>query len=463
METNIAILGGGPAGYVAAIRAAQLGAEVVLIEERDLGGVCLNRGCIPTKSLLKNSDMARSLRRAREYGLQSDNLQIDWASAWSRKERVVKNLRLGLEQLMAANKITVLPGKGSIISPQEIVVDSGQDSIRVSCRKLIITVGSEAATPDIPGVHLPGVMNSDDALELKEIPRSLIIIGAGAIGLEFADMFNGVGTKVTVLEMAERILPSEDLDVSDELLKVLKRRGIAFKLGITVKGITEEDGLLHVSVGEKDKEVEYRAEKVLVAVGRKLRSMTPDIMSLGVDIDHNGAIVVDERMRTSIEGVYAAGDVIGGRLLAHLAFAEGRVAAENALGMESRINYDAVPNCIYTHPELASVGINEQEAKKRRLEVLTGRFDFRQNGRALSMGERDGFVKIVINANDHVILGGQILGAEASEMISELTLAVSLGIKAEVLADMIHPHPTLSEAIMEACADAIGHSIHKAR
>jgi len=218
-----------------------------------------------------------------------------------------------------------------------------------------------------------------------------------------------------------------------------------------------------VAVSEKGKETVYNAEKVLVAVGRKLRSATPDIMKLGVNIDEHGAIVVNEQMRTNLDGVYAAGDVIGGKLLAHLAFAEGRVAVENALGMESRLNYDAVPSCVYTHPELASVGLNEVEAGRRGIPVCVGRFDFRQNGRALALGERDGFVKIVISAEGHTILGGQILGAQSSEIISELTLAISLGVKAEILADMIHPHPTLSEAIMEACGDALGKAIHKIR
>ncbi|MDD3365186.1 MAG: dihydrolipoyl dehydrogenase [Syntrophomonas sp.] len=460
LETNVAILGGGPAGYVAAIRAAQLGAEVVLIEEREVGGVCLNRGCIPTKSLLKNSDMARSIKKSKEFGLQTDNVQIDWLSAWTRKERVVKNLRMGLEKLIADHKITLLKGKGIVISPRELLVATAEGSIKVSCHSLLITVGSEAAIPSISGVDLPGVINSDGALELKEIPSSLVIIGAGVIGLEFADMFNGVGTKVTVLELEDRILPGEDKDISEELLKLLKRRGIAFKMGARVKEIRETNGALELAVSEK--ETMYTAEKVLVAVGRKLRSATADIIKLGIEIDEHGAIVVNEQMKTNIEGVYAAGDIIGGKLLAHLAFAEGRVAIENALGMESRLNYDAVPSCVYTHPELATVGINEQEAGRRGIPVRVGRFDFRQNGRALAMGERDGFVKIVINAEDHVLLGGQILGAQASEMISELTLAVTLGVKVEILADMIHPHPTLSEAIMEACGDAVGRSIHKA-
>lgn len=461
LETQLAVLGGGPAGYVAAIRAAQLGANVVLIEERELGGVCLNRGCIPTKALLRNSDVARLVKTPREYGIDASISRIDWMSAWSRKERVVKNLRKGLEQLVDANKITLLAGKGMATNSRELEVATEKGIFQVVCRSLLITVGSEPALPAIPGISLPGVITSDEALELQEVPGSLLIIGGGAIGLEFADMFNGVGTRVIVLEMEDRILPQEDEDISAELLKMIKRRGIAFRLGVRVQKIREENGVLEALVNEKGKEAVYTAEKILVAVGRKLRTTSPGILNLGVQINDKGAILVNERMETNIDGVYAAGDVTGGKLLAHKAFAEGRIAAENALGLKSRINYDAVPSCIYTHPELASVGINEQEAQKRGISIQIGRFDFRQNGRALTMGEREGFVKIVVNADNHVVLGGQILGSQASEMISELTLAVALGVKVEILADMIHPHPTLSEAVMEACADAVGRSIHK--
>lgn len=459
METRIAVLGGGPAGYVAAIRAAQLGAEVVLIEERELGGVCLNRGCIPTKTLLKNSDVAAVIRKSKEYGIQADLMQIDWFSAWSRKERVVKNLRMGLEKLVAANKITLLKGKGTIIDPRELAVQSMDGPMIIRCESLLITSGSDPVIPDMVGIDLPGVLSSDSALDLKEIPQSLIIIGAGAIGLEFADIFSGVGTKVTVLELEERILPGQDRDIGEELLKLLKRRGIAFKLGARLHEIKEKDGLLELTVTEKDKETIYTAEKVLMAVGRKLRSV--EMENLGIQMDAKGAIQVNEKMETNMHGIYAAGDVVGGLLFAHLAFAEGRVAVENALGIESRIDRNAIPACIYTHPELASVGINEQEANLHGIPIQTGRFDFRQNGRALANGEREGFVKILIHADNHVVLGGQILGSQASEMISELTLAVTLGASAETLADMIHPHPTMSEAVMEACADALGRSIHK--
>jgi dihydrolipoamide dehydrogenase len=462
IKTNIAILGGGPAGYVGAIRAAQLGADVVLIEEKELGGVCLNRGCIPTKSFLRNAEIAHLIKRSKEYGIDDNLEKIDWSSAWSRKERVVKNLHMGLEPLIKENKITLLKGKGFVVSPKEIRVETGEENVKVSCEKLIITVGSEPLIPNIPGMELSNVITSNEALDLKEIPRSLVIVGAGVIGLEFADMFNSVGTKVTVIEIENRILKDEDGEVSEELLKILKRKGIGFKLGTEVKEIKEDEDTLKILIKGKDqvKETVINAEKVLVAVGRKVKTYSSDLVDLGINIVH-GAITVNEKMETSIPGVYAAGDVVGGKLLAHLAYAEGRIAVENALGWETRLNYDAVPSCVYTQPEIASVGINEQEAEKRGIKVKIGRFDLRHNGRALTLGEREGFVKVVVEAQTSVILGGQILGPQASEMISELTLAVILGVKAETIAEMIHPHPTLSEAIMEACGDAVGRCIHK--
>ncbi|MCR6544675.1 dihydrolipoyl dehydrogenase [Dehalobacterium formicoaceticum] len=472
LNTNIAILGGGPAGYVAAIRAAQLGAEVVLIEEKELGGVCLNQGCIPTKSFLKNAEAAHLVQTSKEYGIDAKIQAVDWHSAWLRKERVVKNSRMGVESLIAAHKIILLKGRGYVENPREIRVETGQESVRVSCRHLIITVGSEPLLPKIPGIDLPGVLTSNEALEFKEIPRSLVIVGAGVIGLEFADMFNSIGTKVTVLEMENSILPKEDREIGEELLKVLKRKGIGFKLGVQVKKIEEikeieeineisdhQDQLKILFEGNR-KETVLKAEKILVAAGRRSRTYSSDLIALGLEIEH-GAIAVNEKMATNVPSVYAAGDVIGGKLLAHLAYAEGRVAVENALGRETRLNYDTVPTCTYTHPEIATVGIGEEEAAKRGIKVLVGRFELRHNSRAMTLGERDGFVKVVVDRESGVILGGQILGSQASEMISELTLAVTLGVKAEIIAEMMHPHPTLSEAIMEACGDALGRSIHK--
>lgn len=460
ISVDICIIGGGPAGYVAAIRASQLGAKVALIEEREIGGTCLNRGCIPTKALLKTSEALYLIGKSKEFGIESTVSSIDVNISASRKDRVVKSLRMGLEHLLSKDGIEVLNGKGRIENPESVKVETQDGAIGVKCSKLIITTGSQPLVPDIPGIKLEGVITSDEALDLKKIPESITIIGAGAIGMEFATFFNSLGANATVIEFKDTILPSEDREVTAELLKIMKRQGIRFKLGSQVKEIRKSQNGLEAFIEEEGKEITILSEKVLVAVGRKLNSISPDVVSLGVKVV-KGAIIVNEYMETNVRGVFAAGDVIGGSLLAHLAFAEGRVAAENAMGIQSRINYNAVPSCVYTIPEVASVGLNEKQALEKGIAVKSGRFDFRNNSRALCYGEREGFVKVITEESTGVILGARILGSHASELISELTLAVSLGLKAEVLADLIHPHPALAEAVMEACGDAAGRAIHK--
>ncbi|MHB8076769.1 dihydrolipoyl dehydrogenase [Desulfosporosinus fructosivorans] len=459
-SSDICVLGGGPAGYVAAIRAAQLGAKVTLIEQREVGGTCLNRGCIPTKALLKTSEVLYLLRKSKEFGLAATVSSIDARVFQSRKDRVVKSLRMGVEHLLSKNGIDVLKGKGRIESAKRVIVNTEDGEVAVNCNGLIITTGSEPLIPNIPGIKLEGVLTSDEALELTEIPESITIIGAGAIGMEFATLYHSLGSKVTVIEVKDTIIPNEDKEITAELLKIMKRQGIKFQLGSRVKEIGESPNGLETHVYVDGKEVSLITEKVLVAVGRKLGGVSSDISALGIEVT-KGSIVVNEHMETNVPGVYSAGDVIGGSLLAHLAFAEGRVAAENAMGIKSMLNYAAVPSCVYTNPEVAAVGLSEDQAKEKGIAVKVGRFDFRNNGRALCHGEREGFVKVITEEGTGVILGARILGPHASELISEITLAVSLGIKAEVLADMIHPHPALAEAMMEACGDAIGRAIHK--
>ncbi|MBK5241086.1 dihydrolipoyl dehydrogenase [Clostridium sp.] len=459
ISTEITIIGGGPAGYVAAIRSAQLGAKVVLIEESNLGGVCLNSGCIPTKALLKTSEVSRDFKKSKEFGIDSNISSINWNTSNERKNRVVKNLNMGLEHMLPAKGIMVLKGSGYIKDPKRILVSTVDGEIEVSTRKIIITTGSRPLIPKINGIDHTGVITSNEALNLTEIPKSIVIIGGGAIGLEFATMFSSAGSKVTIIEMKDKILPNENMEISTALLKIMKRQGINFKLSSSVKEIKQSENELEVVYIEKDSESSVLCENVLVAIGRKLNSTCEEFKNLGLTME-NGAIVVNENMETNISGIYAAGDVIGGRLLAHLAFTEGKVAAENALGIDSRVNYNAIPACVYTHPEVASVGINEEQAEGLHMEIKVGRFDFRNNGRALTLGEREGFVKVITDS-DNTIIGCQILGVNASEIISEITLAITLKAKADVLADMIHPHPSLGEAIWEACADVLGRSLHK--
>lgn len=457
LESTIAILGGGPAGYVAAIRAAQLGASVILIEEKELGGVCLNMGCIPTKALLKTTEVATTIKKSKEFGIDGRLEHINWSTSVDRKDRVVKSLNTGLEQLLRAKGVTVLKGRGEVLSDKKLLVHTEEGSVEVICEKLILTTGAVPLIPPIKGIGLDGVITSNEALSLDSLPESIVIIGAGVIGVEFAAMLNSLGVKVTVIELQDRILPGVDSEVVTELQKIMKRQGIAFKLGAKVSEIKRSEVGISVEYSIEEKLFSQNCEKVLVAIGRKLNSDKFENLSLHIE---NGAVVIDGSMETNIKGVYAAGDLVDGKLLAHLAFMEGRIAAENALGISSKVNYGAVPSCIYTNPEVASVGMTEEEAKKAGIAVKVGRFNFRNNGRALTLGEREGFVKVVAD-KDYTIIGGQILGANASEMISEITLAITLKAKANDLADMIHPHPSLGEAIWEACGDLLGRAIHK--
>lgn len=458
MSTTVAIIGGGPAGYVAAIRAASLGADVVLIEEREIGGVCLNRGCIPTKALLESSDIVSKISKAKEFGVEAAISKVNWRTALDRKYRVVKSLRIGLDGLLNNDNLTILKGKGIIVNPNCILARSIDREIKVNCEKMIITTGSQPLKPNIPGIELPGVLTSDDILEMDVLPKNMVIIGAGAIGLEFATMFSSIGTKVTVVEMQDVILPKEDKEITAELLKIMKRQGVGFKLSTRVIEIRKSTECLEVYLETDGIGKVVQTECVLLAIGRKLGSCSSDIEALNINIKE-GAIAVDSSMRTSVNGVYAAGDVIGGKLLAHLSYAEGRVAAENALGYNTKLDYSVVPSCVYTSPEVASVGMSEEEAKALGIDYITGRFEFRSNGRAVCLGERDGFVKVLVERGTGIIIGGHIIGIHASELISEISLAITLKAKAETVSNMIHPHPTLSEALMEACSDAVKNMI----
>jgi dihydrolipoamide dehydrogenase len=459
LKAKICILGTGPAGYVAAIRAAQLGASVLLIEKAEVGGTCLNIGCIPTKALLKTAETLETIKKSSALGVSATISSVIMGNAVIRKDRIVKGLKIGLESLLSNPKITLIRGEGLIESPNKIKVKTDGQYLLINCDKLIIASGSNPLLPNIPGIVLKGVITSNKAINLTEIPASITIVGAGAIGLEFATLFNATGSKVTVVELQDKILPQEDPEITAELLKIMKRQGIKFKLKTSIKSIKKTDNGLIAILDEVENETEITSEKVLIAIGRKL-NVTPDIEALGLKLNGK-AIAVNEFMETSVSGVYAAGDVIGGKLLAHLAFAEGKAAAENACGGNTKVNYNAVPSCVYTHPEVASVGMTETDAINHNVKIKVGRFNFRNNGRSLCQEQRDGFVKIVVEEKSGIILGAQILGSQASELISELTLAITLKAKAEDIANMIHPHPALSEAIMEACGDALGMAIHK--
>ena len=461
-QSDVVIVGGGPAGYVAAIRASQLGGKVILIERDSLGGTCLNRGCIPTKVLLHSVGILESARKGRDYGVNVGDISIDFAKMMSHKDAVVNTLVTGVQYLMRSNAIEVIKGTGTVISPTEVEVDSGEKE-SVKGTRIILAPGSVPSVVPIPGVDSSGVITSDDTLQLSEIPRSLLVVGGGAIGVEFATIFAKLGTKVTIVEMLPQIIPTEDLELSTSLKEVLERGGIKIFTSAQVSRIEdapEGDKLITVTTGEGEQKL--TAELVLVAVGRK-----PNLEGLGLEgvgiKTERGSITVNDRMETSIPGIYAAGDAVGGILLAHVASVEGAVAVENALGKDSVMDYRAVPRCIYTMPEVAAVGLTESQAREEGLNLKIGRFPFTANSKALILGHPDGFVKVLSDARSGEIFGVHIFGPQATELISEATLAMGMEATVSEISSTIHAHPTLSEAMREATLDAEGMVVHMPR
>ena len=460
-ERDIVIIGGGPGGYVAAIKAAQLGGKVTLIEKDELGGTCLNWGCIPTKALLRGVELLESLEGGKEFGIQASAVTVDFTKLMARKDRAVKTLVSGVTGLMKSNGIEVIKGKARLITPQKIkVTDEKAQTTELQARKVVIAAGSVSAELPIPGARLSGVMDSNGALQLTRVPESMVIIGGGPIGLEFGTIYGALGSKVTVVEMLPQILPSEDSEVASALEKSLKRYKIQTFTNSQVKEIVEVAGGKRKAVvltGEGEKA--FEAEVVLVAVGRKPNVEDLGLEEAGIKFGKKG-IEVNSKMETNIPGVYAIGDVTGQWLLAHFAFAQGEVAAENAMGHEAHLESRVVPRCVYTLPEVASVGLSEKEAKEGGYEFKVGRFPFAANGKAAVLGERSGFVKLIADSKYGEILGVQIFGPHATDLIGEAVLAMRLESTAQDIAQAIHPHPTLTEALKEAACDVEGIALH---
>ncbi|MBI5966304.1 MAG: dihydrolipoyl dehydrogenase [Deltaproteobacteria bacterium] len=460
-EKDIVIIGGGPGGYVAAIRAAQLGGKVTLIEKDELGGLCLNRGCMPTKTLLRGVELLESLEAGKDFGIQVGEVSVDFSKLMACKDRVVKTLVSGVSSLMKSNGIEVIKGKAKMISPLRIeVLDEKQQRITYHARKIIIATGSVSADLPIAGTKLPGVIDSDGALQLTQIPESMVIIGGGPIGLEFGTIFAALDTKVTILEMLPQILPSEDAEVASSLDKSLRRFKIQTLTGSQVKEITEgAQGKRKVVAITSQGEKAFEAQYVLMAVGRKPNVEGLGLQEAGIHLSKKG-IEVNEKMETNIPGIYAIGDVTGQWLLAHFAMAQGEVAAQNVMGHEVRMETRVVPRCVYTLPEVAAVGMTEKQAKEAGYELKIGRFPFAANGKATIIGERNGFVKIVAETKYDEILGLHIFGPQATDLIGEAVLAMRLEATAPDMAQAIHPHPTLTEALMEAALDVEGMAVH---
>ena len=458
---DLVVIGGGPGGYVAAIRAAQLGAKVTLVEKEELGGTCLNWGCIPTKALLRGIELRDALERGNDFGIQTGTVAIDFGKLMAHKDRIVKVHVSGVSGLMKSNNIEVIKGQGRLRSPKDIeVVNEKQEKMAFEARKVILATGSISADIPIPGVKSPGVIDSQGALQLSRIPGSLVAIGAGPIGLEFATIFAGLGAKVTVLEMLPQILPSEDPEVASALGKALRRFKIEAFTEAQVKEITEgPEGKKKVLAVLGGEEKSFEADFVLMAVGRKPNVEGLGLEEAGVRFSKKG-IEVNSKMETNTPGVYAIGDVTGQWLLAHFAMAQGEVAAENAMGHEENMESRVVPRCVYTLPEVASVGLTEKAAREAGYALKVGRFPLTANAKATILGERSGFIKMVADAKYGEILGVHILGPHATDMIGEAAVAMRLEGTTLDVARTIHPHPTLTEALREAALDAEGMAVH---
>ncbi len=448
-EIDLFIIGSGPGGYTAAIRAAQLGAKVAIIEKDEVGGTCLNKGCIPTKSLIASTWILNYVKEAEDFGINVKEKGVNFDAVMRRKERVLRQMRRGIRHLLKSYDIEVIKGDAYFVSPFKIKVGDKLFDIK----KCIIATGSIPS--EISGIRVDGerIMTSDHILQIRHIPSSLLIIGAGAIGLEFACIFHALGTKVTIVELLPNILPGEDIEVSQTLKKILMDRGIDIKTNTTIEEINYKDIGIEVTFKSIRGMNKIIAERVLIAIGRR-----PCTRGLGLKnariIHENNKIIVNEKMETNIKGIYAIGDVTGPPFLANKALAEGVVAAENAMDKQATIDYKAIPRCIFTLPEVASVGLSEEMAIKSGHKIKVGRFPLIASGRAITLGKTKGFIKIIVDRETDTILGVHIVSAYATELIAEAALAIKLGCTTKELTRIIHPHPTFSEAIFQASLDA---------
>jgi dihydrolipoamide dehydrogenase len=458
-ERDVVIIGGGPAGYVAAIRASQLGAKVVLVERERLGGACINRACIPTKFLLHVVDSYRSVKNAGQYGLEITGVNLDLVRVQSAKNTVVARLVDSLSGLMEENRVEVIPGSARLAPEHAVVIDrtSGVTET-LTASKIILATGSTPVTLPIPGANAPDILQAWSILGLERLPKSLVMIGGGVVGVEMASILGGLGCRVSIVEMLPHILPAEDAEVAAILERSLKRFGVQAYAGSSVTAIesTADGKRVRLDAGGVARVLEVEA--VAIAVGQKACTEGLGLAECGVAVER-GRIRTDPLQETAVKGIYAAGDVTSRLMLAYVAMAEGKAAAENALGGNSRIDYGVVPRCIFSLPEMASVGLSEEEAKNKGYQVKCGRFPFSANSMAAILGERRGMVKIVAEAASGRVLGVHIVGLEAVNLIAEATVAMRLGATVKDIRDTLHAHPTLSEAIWNAALDVNGEAI----
>lgn len=454
-EYDIVVLGGGPGGYVAAIKAAQLGAKIALIEKENIGGVCLNVGCIPTKTLLKSAKVYDDIMHSEKYGidiLDRSSISINWESLMNRKEAIVNKLTGGVKILLKQNKVDVYNGYGEVFDKNTIAVNNEM----LKTKNLIIATGSSSYIPNVKGLaqsfELGYAITSTEALSLSKIPKEFIVIGGGVIGVEFAALYNALGSKVTILQRSQ-ILRTLDKDVRETMERILRNKGIDIVYDVDIDSYDVNKICCKVNGESKI----FAGEKILISLGRTANLKGVEKLKLKTD---KKGIITDETLKTNIEGVYAIGDVNGKYMLAHVASAEGITAVENIIGKDSKINYDKVPSCIYTFPEVGVVGLSEEEARKRGYKVITSIFPMTANGKAMAEGETDGFVKIVADEHYGEVLGVHIIASHATDMIAEAVTTLELEGTVYDLAKAVHPHPTLSEVVMEAAHGAIDKPIH---
>ena len=460
-DRELVIIGGGPAGYVAAIRAAQLGGRATLIEMDALGGTCLNRGCVPSKTLLYSAELYETMKKSEQFGITARDVSADLTRMQARKNTVIKTHVSGVESLLEGNKIEVVKGRARLLPSKQVEIESGDGQKQViQAQKIILATGGRPITLPIPGADsASGIMTAEKILNLESIPKSIIIIGGGVIGIEMATILAKLGCQVSIVEMLPHILPLEDAELTAILAKALKDDGIQLYEGTKVSKIEDSPGGKAAVISDGKTEQKLEAEAVAIAVGYRSNTDGLGLEEAGITIN-KGAIQVNERMETSVPGIYAAGDATGGIMLAYVAMEEGIIAAENAMGRKTSIDYNVVPRFTHSLPELASVGLTEEEARSQGYETKIGRFPFAANSIATILGERRGLIKIVTEPKYGQILGIHILGPRATELIAEATLAMKMEATVPDIVATLHAHPSLSEAMHEAALDVTGETIH---
>ena len=456
---DLIIIGAGPGGYVCAIKAAKLGLKTAVVEESRAGGTCLNRGCIPAKAMLHASGLYREIRQAERFGVKAEGVSFDFEKILAYKEETTDQLVQGVEQLLKGGGVTCLTGRGRLLPGRQVEVEKDGEKQVYQAEQLVLAAGSRPVILPIPGMDLPGVLTSDELFALREVPESLIIIGGGVISVEFATIYSSLGCKVTILEAMPRLVPNMDKEISQNLKMILKKRGVDIHTGAAVRSVEEAAGGLVCRFEEKEKEQSVSGQYVLCAVGR--RPATEGLFGEGAVPDmERGRVLVDDRFATSIPGVYAIGDMIPGAQLAHAASAQGMVLAELLAGQEPSVDLAVVPGCVYTEPEIASAGLDEETAKGEGIPVRTGKFIMSANGKSLISKEERGFIKVVVHEETEEILGVQMMCGRATDMIGEFVSAIENHLTASQVLRAMRPHPTYNEGVAEALEELKGGAIH---